>query len=350
MIKKLVNSNVYLSGNELQQQFENARPFRHLVIDNFLDDDFARSLLADFPTFDEKLAINENGEVGAKAVHENITHLGPAWQRLDKLVQGEEFRAMISEFTGIPALQFDPHYFGGGTHENLHGQSLSPHIDFNYHPVTRMHRRMNLILYLSPEWHAAWGGSIQLHRDPYKPPAEDDIVTVTPAFNRCVIFETNEHSWHGFRRINLPEDKRHVSRKSFALYYYTDTRPLEELGTEHSTIYVEDHLPEDFHAGMELSAEQLQHVKNLLSSRDQHLIRLYANIKKLYSELNDARGSLSAIETTGITAISENDNKEVMALKNRVAGLQQRIRDFEDSTSWRITRPLRALKRRFGNK
>jgi len=288
--------------------------------------------------------------VGAKAVHEKITNLGPAWQKLDKLVQDKDFRAMISEVTGIPALQFDPHYFGGGTHENLHGQSLSPHVDFNYHPVTRQHRRMNLILYLSPEWQAAWGGSIQLHRDPYKPPAEDDIVTVTPAFNRCVIFETNEHSWHGFRRINLPEDKRQVSRKSFALYYYTDTRPAEELGAEHSTIYVEDHLPEDFHAGMELSAEQLQHVKNLLTSRDQHLIRLYANIKQLYNELNDARGSLTAIETSAIAAVNEDDSEELVTLKNRVAGLQQRIREFENSTSWRITRPLRALKRRFGNK
>jgi len=145
---------------------------------------------------------------------------------------------------------------------------------------------MNLILYLSPEWEHAWGGSIQLHRDPYKPPAEDDIVTVTPAFNRCVIFETNEYSWHGFERIELPEEKRDLSRKSFALYYYTDSRPAEELGAEHSTIYVERHLPKEIQADMELSAEQLQHIKNLLTHRDQHLKRLYVDIQNLNTELN----------------------------------------------------------------
>ena len=50
------------------------------------------------------------------------------------------------------------------------------------------------------------------------------------------------------------EEKRHLSRKSFALYYYTATRPADELGDEHSTIYVEEHLPENLEAGMTLEA------------------------------------------------------------------------------------------------
>jgi len=345
---KLVSESTSSKASGLQQQFLSARPFRHIAIDNFLDADFARDLLASFPAFDEKLAINENGDVGAKAVHEKITDIGPDWRKLDKLVQSKEFRALMSDITGIPGLQFDPHYFGGGTHENLHGQGLSPHVDFNYHPVTRQHRRMNMILYLSPEWEREWGGSIQLHRDPYKTPSEDDIVTITPAFNRCVIFETNEHSWHGFRRIELPEDKRHLSRKSFALYYYTDTRPAEDTGAEHSTIYVEDHLPEDFHAGMELSAEQLQHVRNLLISRDMHLKRLYENIKQLYTELNDIKGQIAAAEHSPDAQANEDDSEEVVSLKSKVAGLQHRIREFETSTSWRVTAPMRALRRSLG--
>jgi len=344
-MKKLVNQILLNDVGELRQQFSSAQPFRHIAIDDFLEPVFAHSLLDSFPAFDEKLAVNENGEVGAKAVHEKITDLGPQWKKLDKLIQSADFRTLMSNITGIPGLQFDPHYFGGGTHENLHGQSLYPHVDFNFHPVTRQHRRMNLILYLSPEWQQEWGGSIQLHRDPYKPPAEDDIVTVTPAFNRCVIFETNEYSWHGFRRINLPVDKRHLSRKSFALYYYTDT----ELGAEHSTIYVEEHLPEGFHAGMELDAGRLQHVRNLLTSRDQHLQRLYADIKRLYTELNDLRGHVAAVEDPADVQPAESDSDEVARLKNKVAGLQARIREFETSTSWRVTSPLRALKRRFGS-
>jgi len=221
-------------------------------------------------------------------------------------------------------------------------------VDFNFHPITRQHRRLNLILYLSPEWDKDWGGSIQLHRDPYLDPSEDDIITITPAFNRCVIFETNEHSWHGFKRINLPEERRNLSRKSFALYYYTDTRPVEETGAEHSTIYVEEHLPEDIHAGMLLDEEHLQQIRNQFTSRDQHLKRLYENIRQFYTELNDLRGHVARTEQPTDMLIKENDSPEVIALKNRVTGLQNRIEGFENSTSWRLTSPLRALKRRFG--
>ena len=346
----LVNKDVVINSEDLHTKFISARPFRHIAIDDFLDTDFAQSLLDGFPPFNEKLAINENGEVGGKAVHEKISTLGPVWRKLDKLVQSADFRTVISDITGIAELKFDPHYFGGGTHENLQGQGLNPHVDFNFHPVTRQHRRLNLILYLSPEWKQEWGGAIQLHRDPYEPPAKDDIVTITPAFNRAVIFETTEYSWHSFRRINLPQDKRNLSRKSFALYYYTDTRPAEELGAEHSTIYVEEHLPEDFHPGMELDTGQLQQVRNLLISRDQHLKRLYENIKQLYTELNDLRGHVAAIEQAADTPAEAADSPEVLTLKNQLGGLQRRIRELETSTSWRLTRPLRALKRRISGR
>jgi len=347
---KLVNSAVKSNSAQLHEQFTHAQPFRHIAIDDFLDPEFAGSLLDTFPAFDDRLAINENGEIGRKAVNEKVTRLGPAWRELDKLVAGQAFRTLIEEITGIQGLKYDPAYFGGGTHENLHGQSLNPHVDFNFHPLTRQHRRLNLILYLSPEWELDWGGSIQLHRDPYKPLAEDEIVTITPAFNRCVIFETNEYSWHGFPRIDLPEDKRHLSRKSFALYYYTDSRPVEETGPEHSTIYVEEHLPERFVAGMQLEADDLQQIRNLLASRDQHLKRLYADIKRLNTDLGNLRGQLGQLKHDVDREPGKQGNEELSAYEHRIAYLQYKIHEYETSTSWRVTGPLRALKRALSGK
>jgi hypothetical protein len=102
---------------------------------------------------------------------------------MDDLLQSPEFLALVGRITGIAGLRYDPWYFGGGTHENRQGQDLDPHIDFNYHPMTRQHRRLNLIIYLNEEWDDAWGGSLQLHRDPHLEPAEDQIVTVTPLLN-----------------------------------------------------------------------------------------------------------------------------------------------------------------------
>ena len=342
-LERCVHAGVAQGRETLAERFQAAQPFRHVVIDGFFDEDFCRRLVESFPEFDEKLAINEDGQVGRKAVRERIRSIGPAWEALDELVKGAEFRQFIGDITGIPDLQYDPYYFGGGTHDNRHGQDLDPHVDFNYHPVTRQHRRLNLIVYLNEEWRDEWGGSLQLHRDPYKPPAEDEIVTVTPIMNRCVIFETNEYSWHGFERISLPDERRGMSRRSFALYYYTDTRPAEETGPEHSTIYVERHLPERYRPGMTLDEADLQEVRTLLARRDQHLKRLYSNIKRLYTELNQLRDSGVCSEKAPEAATSD-----VAELQAQVRRLRREVDELRNSTSWRVTAPLRALKRMLG--
>lgn len=263
---------------EYAAAFNTANPFPHVVIDGFLDAGFCRRIVQEFPVFDEAAALNEDGKVGGKATRESVRSLGSAYAELDDLVQTQAFRDLVARITGIADLQYDPHYFGGGTHENRQGQDLDPHIDFNYHPLSKQHRRLNLIIYLNEEWDDTWGGSLQLHRDPYLEPSQDEIVTVTPLMNRCVMFETSEHSWHGFERIDLPEGRQGLSRKSFALYYYTRERPPEETGPEHSTVYVERHLPERFRAGMTLSEQDVQEIKTLLARRDQHLQRLYRQV------------------------------------------------------------------------
>ncbi|KAA9133253.1 2OG-Fe(II) oxygenase [Marinihelvus fidelis] len=362
-VPEMVSAEVLERADALGQAFRTASPFRHVAVDGFFRPEVATELLAAFPAFDEKLAMNENGQVGGKAVNEKVTGLGPVYQRLDQLVSSREFRDLVSQLTGIPDLQYDPYYFGGGTHENLHGQGLDAHVDFNFHPKTRQHRRLNMIFYLTEEWQDEWGGSIQLHRDPHLPPSQDEIVTITPLFNRCVIFETTETSWHGFPRIELPEDKRGLSRKSFALYYYTETRPAEELGPEHSTIYVEQHLPESWQPGITLDGEQLQHVRNLIASRDQHLTRLYEDIKRINTELNalkESRGIQAppgVAPETGEPVATEDDaersaEQRLEALEAALgrreaeaARLAMRVRELESSTSWRVTRPLRGFKR-----
>ncbi len=278
-----------------RETFQHNRPFKHLAIDHFFQEDFLRGLLQEFPDFEQGNYLNENGEPGGKSTVEKIRELGPHFSQLDDLIQSPEFLQWLSETIGIGDLLYDPWYFGGGTHENRTGQDLDPHVDFNRHPETNWHRRVNLIIYLNETWEASWGGTIDLHKDPYLPPEQDEIVRILPLMNRAVLFETTENSWHGFTRIQIPEDAPVQSRKSIALYFYTRERPAEELGPTHSTIYVDRHLPDHIQPGHTLSEEDVQQIRILLARRDGHIKRLYNNITHLTGEVEHLRAAQPAV-------------------------------------------------------
>ena len=286
----MLNPRLQADADRLAARFSERDPFRHVVIDDFLAPEYCTQLLSEFPPFERGNARNEAGELGAKSTVEKIRELGPAYAALDDLIQTQQFLDLIGHITGIPNLLYDPWYFGGGTHENRAGQDLDPHVDFNRHPVERWHRRLNLIVYLNREWDDAWGGSLELHSDPRA--ADDRVTLVTPLYNRAVIFETTEWSWHGFSRIALPQDKYSLSRKSIALYFYTMERPQEELAETHSTIYVDRPLPERFQAGMTLGTADIDELRSLLARRDQHNQRLYRDTQALTAQLEQAQAAL----------------------------------------------------------
>jgi hypothetical protein len=168
------------------------------------------------------------------------------------LIGSAEFLDLMSQVSGIPGLLPDPALYGGGTHENLHGQDLDPHVDFNYDEPQKLHRRLNLIVFLNKGWKADWGGTLEIHSNPRRP-AENQIQSYEPLFNRAVLFETNEYSWHGFPKIELPEEERHRSRKSISIYLYTRERPVEEIAPVHGTFYVHRPLDKRFRKGYTLT-------------------------------------------------------------------------------------------------
>ncbi len=260
-----------------RQAFVGALPFRHISIEDFFEPDFAERLLTEFPTFDQKLAINEGGAAGGKSVNTKIREISRAYKELYSLISSAPFLEFMSRLSGIPGLVLDPKMFGGGTHENRHGQELDPHIDFNYVEDHSLHRRLNLIVYLNKDWKTEWGGAIEIHSNP-RLPDENQIRSFDPLFNRAVMFETNEISWHGFPRIDLPEAERHRSRKSISIYLYTQDRPEGEIAPSHGTFYVQRPLPAKITAGHVITPEEAAELKALLIRRDRW-IELYQKME-----------------------------------------------------------------------
>ncbi len=276
---ELLSPDALDARTELKDRFTSSSPFPHLVLDSFLEQDYCRRLLQEFPRFEDADAKNELGKVGAKAVRWDLPQLGPAYAKFDRLMRSEEFLQYVSDITGIPHLLYDPEYVGGGTHENAPGQELDPHIDFNYHPRTGWHRRLNLLLFLNQEWDDSWGGSLDLHSDPRQPPEHDYVVTITPLRNRCVLFETSERSWHGFKRIAPPKPAASVTRRSIAVYFYTDDLGGEARDPSHSTMYIQRPLPQRFREGYRIDADNLRYLRELLFRRDHQIDFLYEREK-----------------------------------------------------------------------
>ncbi|MFM2124812.1 MAG: hypothetical protein RL328_1263, partial [Acidobacteriota bacterium] len=272
-----VSAPVREAVDRYRDEFVSAKPFKHVMIESFFEPAFAGELLAEFPSFDQRLATSEGGETGGKAVQTNMRAISPAYQRLYDTLGSPRFLEFASRLSGIPDLLLDPKMFGGGTHENLHGQELDAHVDFNYDEARQLHRRLNMIVYLNKDWRPEWGGAIQIHSNPRRPD-EDRIESFDPLFNRCVMFETNEYSWHGFPKIQLPEGERHRSRKSISIYLYTKTRPAEETAPLHGTFYVQRPLPAQIREGYTLTSDDVAELKRLLIRRDRW-IELYQNME-----------------------------------------------------------------------
>lgn len=90
------------------------------------------------------------------------------------------------------------------------------HTDFNNYNDDKngsLDRRVNILIYLNPNWKEEYGGELYLANK------EKEIThKILPIGNRCVIFSTTNKSLHGHP---VPLQCNVDTRDSLALYYYT---------------------------------------------------------------------------------------------------------------------------------
>lgn len=199
--------------NAWKQQFNNAVPFRFLVIDNFLDPAIAAQLSREFPAL-EKMDVNYKGINEKKSEHSNFETLHPVFRELRNRITHPAITGAIEKIAGIEALETIGDRYGYGLHQGGTNSFLDIHVDYNLHPLRKKQRRLNLIIFLNPEWRPEWGGALEF----WNREVTACVQSISPVFNRCVLFESHDYSYHGYSKISCPE---HISRKSFYLYYFS---------------------------------------------------------------------------------------------------------------------------------
>lgn len=193
-------------------------PFKHLVIDHFLSLELAKSCLDDFPNPKEKqwdIANDKDIEIKQRSTWKSEFDIPEGIVDTIRLFNSSDMLYALAELFEIPKLVPDPYFTGGGLNITMPGGLLDVHVDGNYHDATGLNRRMNVILYLNPNWQKGWGGEFGI----YDKNGDECIKRVEPLFNRLVAFDTHDKSYHG-----LPDPLNFLEgeyRKSIILYYYT---------------------------------------------------------------------------------------------------------------------------------
>lgn len=222
-----------MNWNELgiknYKQYISAKPFPHIILDNIFNNDELSLVEQAFPSKNDidwytfgnlneiKLACNDEGL------------FPPRIKEFIRFLNSQTFVGFLENLTGIENLIVDQSLEGAGMHQIMPGGLLKIHSDFMKHPKNKLDRRLNVLVYLNKDWREEYGGHFELwNKDMSK--AE---VKILPTFNRLAVFSTNATSNHGHPNpLSCPPG---MSRKSIAMYYYTNGRPQEDGNSSYST-------------------------------------------------------------------------------------------------------------------
>lgn len=206
--------NFSLHSNEYLQ----AIPFPHSVLEDFLKEDIANEVSQAFPDLDGSFWHLYSSPLEKKLTCDCLEHMPVSIKNVFEYLNSSWFLASLYHLTKIPGLVSDPELCGGGMHCTTEGGKLDIHLDSNVHRKSGLERRINLIIYLSENWETKYGGALEFWNNNVSKKIKD----ILPKFNRAVIFDVGDNAFHGVPDVlKCPSG---ITRRSLAVYYYTKLR------------------------------------------------------------------------------------------------------------------------------
>ena len=202
-------------------------PYKHLVIDDFLDRRMADLCLESFPDLTDSCWEHANDadiEIKYRTTWKSEFDIPDGIVDAVRILNSSYFLRAMGERFSISKVMPDPYFTGGGLNATKPGGLLDVHVDGNYHDASGLNRRLNALIYLNPNWKPGWGGEFGI----YDQNGDVCVKVVSPIFNRLVIFDSHDKSFHGLPSpLKFPNGE---VRKSLLLYYYTkDPRPESQI-------------------------------------------------------------------------------------------------------------------------
>lgn len=215
-------------GAKYAEAYQSGEPYHHVCIDGFLPMEVIERVRADLSKLPDAQRSFDAAQERFKSQY-SPDRLPDYSRHLFQAFNSRAFILFLEEMTGIKGLIPDPYFAGAGIHKTLTGGHLDIHADFNVHQHMRVERRLNVLIYLNPEWKEEYGGCFEI----WDKQMTRKVATFAPTENRMVCFSTGSDTFHGNPEpVNHPDG---LPRQSIALYYYTATWDNSRRG--HSTLF-----------------------------------------------------------------------------------------------------------------
>jgi hypothetical protein len=199
----------------VNNEFYARSPFNYVVMDGFFKWSVADELYSEFMAFEDPRWLSYTSDVQIKKACNNWNAFPPTTYRVFQDLMSKEFINLI-DYSLLP----DYGLHGGGWHAHRNGGRLGPHLDYSIHPKLGKERKLNLLVYLTPGMRPEYGGHLGLYYGNATAPGEV-AAEIEPKFNRAVLFDTTQNSWHGMSRELAMPDCTWV-RRSLATYYLSE--------------------------------------------------------------------------------------------------------------------------------
>lgn len=226
---------------KFRETFAQAHPYPHVVIDEFLPRHAALEIYRNYPIVGRDITHHDNANTSRK-LQPDVGKFSPKLRGFSTALASREFLLFLETLTGLDCLIPDPYLFGGGAMISETGDFLNVHQDFNWHYQLQVHRRINALIYLTPDWRQEYGGNLELFDN------ERKVKEIEPAFNRLVVFATPGANHGQPIPVQAPLG---IHRRVFSAFYYTSRLNEDQWKEPHFTKY----LPTNFQLGVKTKAD-----------------------------------------------------------------------------------------------
>ena len=217
-----------LDLSKLKGQFQENDVIKYIILDHFITGNYASSVAKEHQEVPLEYWFDYSHTNQIKTGLTDKSLMGKNTRLLIEELSSPVFLKWLSTLTGFKDLIVDPKLDMAGLHKIKKNGYLNVHTDEQAHTKHKYwKRKLNLLIYLSPDYEEHWRGNLELWD--YK--NRKLIESIPPEFNRCVIFATDDKSYHGHPSLlNCPEN---TARRSLALYYYQKTDKALPVSPSH---------------------------------------------------------------------------------------------------------------------